>query len=150
MAKTPRPPPGAATRPAANDRSPNRKPRTRSLVPVAERPARKSTMWKQSRTLVSQSQMEGFERRVVEKVAALVKEDVTERMEQIFLAKGEEIAEALVALATGENPDPSSIRYVTDRIMGRMKEQQEHAGKIELVVRYDGSGNNSSPSDPAR
>ena len=151
MAKTLPPlPPAAVTRPAANLRSPNRKPRTRSLVPVAERPARKSTMWKRSRTLVSQSQMDGFRKKVVDEVAALVKADVTERIEQMLLAKGEEITEALLALSTGSDPHPESVRYALDRIMGKMKEQQEHAGTIELIVKYDGSANNSSPSDSAR
>lgn len=148
MAKTPLV--DAVTRPAATLRSPNRKPRVRSLVPAAERPARKSTMWKQSRTLVSQSQMDGFERRVVEKVAALVKADVASKIEQMLLEKAEEITQALVALSTGDDPHPESVRYALDRIMGRLKEQQEHAGRIELVVKYDGSGNNGSPSDSPR
>ena len=121
MARTPSPP-GAATRPAANDRSPNRKPRTRSLVPPAERPARKSTLWKQARTLVSQSQMDGFERRVVEKVAALVKVEVAGKIEQMLLAKAEEITEALVALSTGSDPHPESVRYALDRILGKPTE----------------------------
>ena len=122
MAKTPPPPPAAVTRPAATERSPNRKPRTRSLVPPAERPARKSTMWKRSRTLVSQSQMDGLERRVVEKVAALVKADVTERIEQMLLAKGEEFTEALIDLATGADADPQSVRYALDRLLGKPTE----------------------------
>ena len=79
-------------------------------------------MWKRSRTLVSQSQMDGFERRVVEKVAALVKVEVAGKIEQMLLAKAEEITEALVALSTGSDPHPESVRYALDRILGKPTE----------------------------
>ena len=79
-------------------------------------------MWKQSRTLVSQSQMDGFERRVVDKVAALVKADVAERIEQMLMAKGEEFTKALIGLATGADADPQSVRYALDRLLGKPTE----------------------------
>lgn len=144
MPKLPAPPPGAKTRPAANQRSPNRKPRWRSVNP-GQSPVRSNQLRHRGLNFVTTAELGGFENRVVEKVAGLVKAEVAGKIEQMLLEKSEQITKALIALSTGKDPHPESVRYALDRILGKPKEQIEtktlnvNITEIEVRLPADGS-----------
>ena len=134
MAKTPPPALGAETRKASNERSPNRKPRTRSLVPLAEKPVRANSLRKRGANLVTHAEMDGFKEKIAKRVAELLRDDVAKGLEQKFLVDGTKFYKALAKLRDAKAPDFRAVAYGLDRIMGKGGGDEEMAEALVGLI----------------
>ena len=81
---------------------------------------------------------------------AKITEEVRTQLLGDFLEDAPKFYNALKRLRDFKEPDFRAVAYGLDRIMGKLKEQLEHGGKVELTVKYDSAIPNGPPSDSAR